>query len=138
MKKAIAIVLLILLITITATAATDYLTAFSTYISEAGITAAKSAMEPQGLVLSSEEYQIFQLGFAFGYDSGLNAEAAESYTFHAPTYIANINSKIFHVPDCYMVNSILFENREDLFCDYYEAIRRGFAPCGKCLKNGPK
>ena len=53
-------------------------------------------------------------------------------------YAVNTNTGKFHKPECYMVNSILFENRDDLYCTFEEAIAKGYSPCQKCLKNGGK
>lgn len=137
MKKRIIAALLLCLVIASASAATDYLLIYSGRFSEQAAAAARSAQEPPGLILSGEEYEIFRLGYALGYDAGIKSEQAGEYTFREPDYIGNMRSHIFHVPTCYMVNSILFENREDLYCTYQEAIAKGYEPCGKCLKNGP-
>ena len=132
-NKRFAAFLILICFCASAYAATDYFSQYKAYLSRDAIEAAGMAEIPP-TILSREEQDLFRLGYAFGYD---NASKSSSVTRSAPAdpaYIANTSTKKFHKPDCYMVNSILFENRKDLYCTYDEAIKMGFSPCGKCLK----
>ena len=132
MKRLIAFLVVACLVPAAVYAATDYLTKYGASLSEDAVAAARAATVPSQL--SREEHEIFRLGYAYGYDAGQNTVGTRTgYLADAPTYIVNLSSRKFHRPECYMVNAILLENREDLYCTYDEAIARGFAPCGKCL-----
>ena len=48
------------------------------------------------------------------------------------TFIANKNSKIFHIPDCQSVMSIKEKNKKYLSCTREEAINKNLTPCGSC------
>ena len=134
MKRIMIALLICCLIPAAVFAATDYFSKFSAMNSEAANEAAMKAVIPSALTLSNAEQSIYRLGFAHGYDTAFDT-AKRTFHFSDPTFIVNMKSGKFHKPDCYMVNSILLENREDLFCTYEEAIQRGYDPCGKCLKN---
>lgn len=132
-NKRFAVILILLCLCASAYAATDYFNQYKAYLSREAIEAASMADIPPN-ILSREEQELFRLGYAFGYDNASKSSSVTRSIPTDPTYIANISTKKFHRPDCYMVNSILFENREDLYCTYAEAIKQGFSPCGKCLK----
>lgn len=129
-KRIIMIFLIILGLCATAYAGTSIFQAYSIMCTPEAQEAAMSAQIPPS-ILSSEEENLFRLGYACGYDDALANEITRSYHLE-PTYIVNLMTKKFHDPSCYMVNSILFENREDLYCTYEEAILKGYSPCGKC------
>ena len=48
------------------------------------------------------------------------------------TYIANKNSKVFHIPACQSVTSIKEKNKKYLTCNRDEAIKQSFIPCVSC------
>jgi len=131
----IAALVIICLIPAVVFAATDYLAKYAALNSEKATAEAEKAVIPSALKLTKQEQSIYRLGFAHGYDTAMDV-AARAFHFSDPTYIVNMKSKKFHDPNCYMVNSILPENREELYCTYDEAINRGYDPCGRCLKNG--
>lgn len=54
-----------------------------------------------------------------------NAESAEPVRF-----IGNVNSHIFHSPDC---RSLPAEKNRTVFDTYEEAVEAGYTPCGSCL-----
>lgn len=129
-KRIILIILIILGLYATAYAGTSIFQTYSIMCTPEAQEAAMSAQIPPS-ILSSEEENLFRLGYACGYDDALANEITRSYHLE-PTYIANMATKKFHMPDCYMVNSILFENRDDLYCTFEEALMKGYLPCGKC------
>ena len=129
-NKIFPIIILIWALTATAYAGTSIFQTYSIMCTPEAQEAAMSAQIPPS-ILSREEENLFRLGYACGYDDALANEITRSY-HQEPTYIVNLKTKKFHDPSCYMVNSILFENREDLYCTYEEAISQGYSPCGKC------
>ena len=54
-----------------------------------------------------------------------NAESAEPVRF-----IGNVNSHIFHSPDC---RNLPAEKNRTVFDTYEEAVEAGYTPCGSCL-----
>ena len=48
------------------------------------------------------------------------------------SYIANRNTKKFHYPDCYSVDSMKDSNKVYLNCTRNEAVSRGYSPCKRC------
>ena len=54
-----------------------------------------------------------------------NAESAEPVRF-----IGNVNSHIFHSPDC---RNLPAEKNRTVFDTYAEAVEAGYTPCGSCL-----
>ena len=48
-------------------------------------------------------------------------------------YILNLNSKIFHYPNCKSVAKMKEENKEYFLGTRDEALERGFKSCGNCL-----
>lgn len=132
MKNKVLIgILIIWALTATAYAATDYFRQYSFLCSTEAQDAAINTEMPL-IPLSQEEEALFRLGFAFGYDKANETTSPLRSVQTEPTYIVNLATKKFHIPSCYMVNSILFENREDLYCTYEEALLQGYSPCGKC------
>ena len=129
--KFAVIILLFLLLSVAAVAGTDYFRQYAIFRSQEAQEAAMSADIPPN-ILSQEEQALFRLGFAYGYDYAMESGITLRAMPEEPTYIVNLATKKFHRPECYMVNSILFENREDLNCTYLEAIQKGYSPCGKC------
>lgn len=129
--KILLIVLLFIGIAVTAVAGTDYFAQYAIFLSPEAVEAANSAQIPPS-ILSQEEQSLFRLGFAYGFDAAKETSVISRSMPSEPTYIANKATKKFHDPDCYMVNSILFENRDDLYCTYEEALDKGYSPCGKC------
>ena len=96
--------------------------------SRAAIETAQTAQAPEGLTLSDREYEIFQLGFAAGYEKyRLVASGLEN-----PTYILNKHSKKFHDILCIGGKSIKPENREERQCDRQELLNEGYQPCQIC------
>ena len=133
-SKFALIILLFLLLSVAAYAGTDYFRQYSVFRSQEAQDAALNADIPPN-ILSQEEQALFRLGFAYGYDYAMETGITLRSMPDEPTYIVNLATKKFHKPDCYMVNAILFENREDLYCTYWEAIQKGYSPCRKCFKD---
>ncbi len=78
-----------------------------------------------------------QPGVEIDYSDGSNSLAENSYKKtdmkeDKVTFIANKNSKIFHIPDCQSVDSIKEKNKKYLTCTRDEAINKNFTPCGSC------
>lgn len=78
-----------------------------------------------------------QPGVEIDYSDGSNSLAENSYKKtdmkeDKVTFIANKNSKIFHIPDCQSVLSIKEKNKKYLTCTRDEAINKNFTPCGSC------
>lgn len=55
---------------------------------------------------------------------GTNSESA--------SYIANKNTKKFHIPSCSSVSQMKEKNKKYLNCSRDEAIAQGYSPCGNC------
>lgn len=49
------------------------------------------------------------------------------------TYVLNVNSGKFHLPDCLSVSKMSDRNKRDLTSTYDEMIANGYSPCGNCL-----
>ena len=49
------------------------------------------------------------------------------------TYVLNVNSGKFHLPDCPSVSKMADRNKRDLTSTYDEMIANGYSPCGNCL-----
>lgn len=78
-----------------------------------------------------------QPGITINYATGENwlsnedDEHAASST-NAQTYILNINSKKFHLPDCSACNSISEKNKAEFTGTREELIEQGYVPCNSC------
>jgi len=48
------------------------------------------------------------------------------------SYVANKNTKKFHIPTCSSVNQMKEKNKKYLNCTREEAIAQGYDPCGNC------
>lgn len=48
------------------------------------------------------------------------------------TYVFNIGSKKFHLPECSSVKTISEQNRQDFYGTRESAVSLGFSPCGIC------
>ena len=53
-------------------------------------------------------------------------------TFGQPDYIANLNSKKFHYPDCASVGKMKESNKRYFTGSRDELISEGYSPCGNC------
>jgi len=49
------------------------------------------------------------------------------------TYVLNVNSDKFHLPDCPSVGKMADRNKSDMLSTYEEMIDNGHLPCGNCL-----
>lgn len=56
----------------------------------------------------------------------------ESSNTKVSSYIANKNTKKFHLPSCTSVSKMKEKNREYLNCTREQAISEGYVPCGNC------
>ena len=156
MKKAVIILIIVtacLFVAISASAVTDYLWAYSSWVTSS---AAKSAMDyTPPIKLSEEEMSIFRLGFACGYDTAKNIDESfslpqtESNTVltrtsiiyddkneNSEVYIVNTETNKFHKPGCSAEKKILPEHRKEIHSSFNEVRQMGYSPCGICLKNG--
>lgn len=130
MKKfAVIIISMILLIT----AASADLTLFEKFkelFSSEALEAADKANLPEGLYaesLTQFERELFELGFAAGYDAGYEQAVSPKIT-----YILNTSSMKFHKPDCPGVKNMSEKNKQEATCTRNELIDQGYTPCGTC------
>ena len=69
-------------------------------------------------------------GSSAAVSSNNNATTSSSST--TANYVANKNTKKFHIPTCSSVNQMKEKNKKYLNCTRDEAISQGYDPCGNC------
>ncbi len=151
MKKRLAFILLLCLIALVpvAGAVTDYLSAYSSWVSVEAAQSARDYTPP--VTLSEKEMSIFQLGYACGYDSAKSLdelrlvlpEGLDALKTRADlgteegleVFIVNTETNKFHRVGCSAEKKILPEHRKEIVSTF-EAVRdMGYSPCGICMKN---
>lgn len=50
------------------------------------------------------------------------------------TFVVNVNTKKFHLPNCNSVSEMKKSNRKEMRATKREMIKQGYAPCQNCLK----
>lgn len=127
MKKVLLLLLLIATILLIPMANAD-LTVLSRYkglFSADALEAAAQAKMPEDLLgLTNLEKELFELGFAAGYDAALAPKPQ--------TYIVNKSSQKFHKPECSGVDKIADKNKMEITCTRDELLQWGYEPCGSC------
>lgn len=147
MKKLAAVLLALLILAPVAGAVSDYLAAYSSWVS---VDAYLSAMDCTAPVeLTPEEVSIFRLGYACGYDSARamyalysldGLETAQTRAAIEPeegreTFIVNTETGKFHKAGCSVEKKILPEHRREIVATFEEVCQMGYSPCGLCLRN---
>ena len=130
MKKSFVILAVIALIVTVASAELTLFARFKDLFSTEALEAADKANLPDGLYaesLTQFEKELFELGFAAGYDAGYEQAIAPKVT-----YILNTSSMKFHKPECTGVKNMSEKNREEVTCTRDELIEQGYTPCGTC------
>ena len=157
-KTALLILAVIAVMGASAYAATDYLWAYSSWVSAPAMQSALEYTPP--VELSEEEMSIFRLGYACGYDSAKQLDslislpgdggsggvitrpgipfASENEDESEEKYIVNTESNKFHKPGCSAEKQILPEHRREIFASFETMREMGYSPCGICLKNKRK
>ena len=149
MKRFAVILLCLIALVPVASAVTDYLSAYSSWVSLDAFLSAKECSAP--VELSPEELSIFRLGYACGYDS---ARVLDSFRAVLPddlsavqtrsgidpeegqkVYIINTESGKFHVAGCSAERKILPEHRKEIVATFEAVCNLGYSPCGICLRN---
>lgn len=119
----------------TAYAAVDYLAQYAAEISTEAAAAAAAAEPVEGL--AGDEVAAYRLGFAFGYDYALEMPDGTGTTRSRPaageeTYIVNVHTDRFHLPNCQSVKNIKERNRYTYTSTRQLLIDLGFYPCQNC------
>ena len=107
-----------------------------------GVLMEAQSKTPDGLSLCVFCYNV-QNGVHIDYTTGENwAETDASVTTASEkgsteatdetTYIANKNSKVFHLQSCESVEKTKKKNKKELTCTRDEAIAQGYTPCKSC------
>ena len=136
-------------------ASTDYLWAYSSWVSPEAYTAAMQVTP--AIKLDAEQQSIYRLGFAAGYDTAKGT----SETINLPTeevdfstmvrssiidadtedsekaetnYIVNTKTGKFHEPGCSAEKKILPENRMEIKGTFNNLVDMGYSPCGICFR----
>ncbi len=151
MKKRFASVLLLCLLALVpaAGAVSDYLAAYSSWVSAEAAQSARDYTPP--VKLTDKELSIFQLGYACGYDSAKNIEALRSVLPDGlsalqtradltteeglEVFIVNTESNKFHRVGCSAEKKILPEHRKEIVATFETVRELGYTPCGICMKN---
>lgn len=133
MKKLATFTITILLILSFAIAFGElsYLAQFSKNLSPVALEAASKAKMPDGIqaeALTQLERELFELGYAMGYDDMRNI----SLQPEAQIYVLNTKSMKFHDPSCSGVKNMKEENKLEITCTRDELIEQGYEPCGTC------
>ena len=128
MKRVLIALLLVAILIIPAANADLFVLArFKPMFSEEALEAASKAQIPDELEgLNSDMKELFELGFAAGYDAAIKAKTTEI------TYILNTKSMKFHLPNCLGVRNMKEENRQETTKTREELISQGYEPCGTC------
>lgn len=147
MKRLTIVFLALLILVPAASAVSDYLTAYSSWVS---VDAYLSAMDCTAPVeLTPEEASIFRLGYACGYDSARamyalysleGLDVVQTRTAIEPedgqdVYIVNTETGKFHKAGCSAEKKILPEHRREIVATFDEVCQMGYSPCGICLRN---
>ena len=61
-----------------------------------------------------------------------NKTTSQTTNSENASYIANKNTKKFHIPSCSSVSQMKEKNKKYLNCSRDEAIAQGYSPCGNC------
>lgn len=61
-----------------------------------------------------------------------SADTASAGNDAAATYVLNVNTKKFHLPDCASVTQMKEKNRRDCSETRDELIAKGYTPCRNC------
>lgn len=64
--------------------------------------------------------------------SGEAGKSTLSRTLGDTLYVANANSKTYHLPSCYIAKNMKAENRYETK-DYNFLVEREYKPCKKCI-----
>ena len=131
MKRIIIIISALILLLTFASAELSFLAKYQELFSPMALEAADKAQLPEGIhaeVLTQFERELFELGYAAGYDA-MREQAASP---KAMTYVVNAKSKKFHVQSCSGVKSMAEQNKMEITCTREELIERGYEPCGTC------
>lgn len=127
MKKTIALfVTVIIIIVASAGAELTFLARFRDQLSQTALEAADKAKLPteiQSESLTQLERELFELGYAMGYDAALTPKV---------TYVVNTSSMKFHLPDCLGVRNMNEKNKMEVTSTRDELINEGYKPCGTC------
>lgn len=137
-RRVFALAVIIAVIGVTAFAATDYLWAYRSFVSEEAVEISKT-VDPVA-ELSDEDLSLYRLGFAAGYDYAINhSDEHNSISRTNPnrddygySYVLNTNTHKFHLPTCTSVNDISNKNLQPTNKSREEIIGMGFQPCKKC------
>ena len=149
MKRLVFVLLALLILAPAAYAVSDYLAAYSSWVSVDAYMSAKDSTAP--VDLSPEQLSIFRLGYACGYDSAravdtlwtllpdvldvLQTRAAIEPEEGQAVYIVNTETGKFHKAGCSAEKKILPEHRRELVATFEEVCQLGYSPCGICLRN---
>ena len=130
MKKALSAVIAVILLVTVASADLTLFAKFKDLFTPEAIEAADKAELPEGIYsesLTQFERELFELGFAAGYDAGYEQAVSPKVT-----YILNTSSMKFHKPDCSGVKNMSEKNKQEVTCTRDELLDQGYTPCGTC------
>lgn len=65
-------------------------------------------------------------------ESSFVAESSSSAPQNVQTYVLNINTKKFHLPECGSVNQMKEESRQETNADRETLLEEGYEPCKNC------
>lgn len=92
-------------------------------LNQAGVTIFRT--DELGTVIARSDGEAVSLTWDNQSANPENAESTEAVCF-----IGNVNSHIFHSPDC---RNLPAEKNRTVFDTYEEAVEAGYTPCGSCL-----
>ena len=130
MKKALIVLVAVILLVTVASAELTFLAKFKDLFTPKALEAAGKAELPEGIQaesLTQFERELFELGFAAGYDAGYEQAVSTKVT-----YVLNTSSMKFHLPDCTGVKTMSEKNRQEVTCTREELLEQGYTPCGTC------
>lgn len=131
MKKTVLIIAIVILLSASAVGELSYLSQFTGSLSTVALEAASKAKLPDGIqtgALTQFERELFELGYAMGYDDMRNI----SLQPEAQIYVLNTKNMKFHDPSCSGVKNMKEENKLEITCTREELIEQGYEPCGTC------
>lgn len=102
---------------------------YATRFSESASQAALACQVPAGLSLTQREKEIYQLGFAAGYDQAAGNDATRTA---GERYVLNLNTMKFHLPSCASVQDIKEKNKRMFEGPRSVLIDVGYSPCKNC------
>ena len=117
----------LLLLSGIAAAENDWFFLHTQIYSEQSVSAALTAALPEGEAFTDREADIYRLGFAAGYD-----QASVPVRGVISTYVLNVNTMKFHLPECSSVKEIKEKNRRDYTGSRDVLIDVGYQPCKNC------